>query len=825
MRSPLQFVITAVIFCHLFQAPELVISQALPGRPADSGSQAQTETQTGGQNAPASGPANGKQQFSWDQGEPLTLFADHQEEQGNVASLEGNAEIHFRGYILRGDTISFDKSSNVATAEGHVSLDGGPHDVHLGATHGVYNVRERTGRFYDATGTTGTRFKGPNVTLTSTSPVSFTGRIVEKTGEQEYVIYHATLTSCELPHPKWTFSSAKAVIEIGDSAHIYHSVFWLKGVPVIYLPFAAPPVEKVGRQSGFLLPVITNSSTKGTVLGDSFYWAINRSMDADLGAEYLSRRGWLFREVFRAKPSTTSYVNFDYLGVEDRLNQGGQDIRLNAENRFANDWRGVASVEYLSSYIFRLAFAETFTLAVNSEVNSVGFLSKTYQATSVNAFASRYQNFESTLLGDSISIVHAPGFEVSRVDQRVGESPLFWSYDVDSEGLSRTEPNFNTPNLASRFDLEPNISLPLFLNGWTVRPEIGLRNTFYTESQTPGPIVSTPIQRTLDRRSVETAVELRPPTLGRVFDRPVAGRKVKHTLEPYWIYRYNNGVNNFGSVIRFDERDILSNTNEFEYGLTQRLYLKHIREQCNQEKPLEAPKAGIDAAEAEKLHAGSCTPAGANEFLSWVVKQKYFLDPNFGGAVVDGIRNVLTSTVDFAGIAFLTNARNFAPVVSQLRMRTTANTDVQWELDYDTKQQRVNASTFFTTFHLGDYFFGGSHAYFLVPGDLTVTQQIPGAPPPLPGPSEFNQLRLLAGYGSPSKRGLSVAANVGFDSHVSFLQYAATQASYNWDCCGISLEYRRFALGQVRNENAYRFSFTLANIGTFGNLRRQERLF
>jgi LPS-assembly protein len=29
----------------------------------------------------------------------------------------------------------------------------------------------------------------------------------------------------------------------------------------------------------------------------------------------------------------------------------------------------------------------------------------------------------------------------------------------------------------------------------------------------------------------------------------------------------------------------------------------------------------------------------------------------------------------------------------------------------------------------------------------------------------------------------------------------------------------------VRNENQYRFSFSLANIGTFGNLRRQERLY
>jgi LPS-assembly protein len=83
----------------------------------------------------------------------------------------------------------------------------------------------------------------------------------------------------------------------------------------------------------------------------------------------------------------------------------------------------------------------------------------------------------------------------------------------------------------------------------------------------------------------------------------------------------------------------------------------------------------------------------------------------------------------------------------------------------------------------------------------------------------------MLGYGSPTKRGLSAAANIGFDSTFKFIQYGAVQASYNWDCCGVSFEYRRFALGSVRNENQYRFAFTLANIGTFGNLKRQERLF
>jgi LPS-assembly protein len=81
------------------------------------------------------------------------------------------------------------------------------------------------------------------------------------------------------------------------------------------------------------------------------------------------------------------------------------------------------------------------------------------------------------------------------------------------------------------------------------------------------------------------------------------------------------------------------------------------------------------------------------------------------------------------------------------------------------------------------------------------------------------------GYGSPSKRGLSAAGNIGFDVTNSFLQYGAAQVSYNWDCCGFSVEYRRFALGTVRNENQFRFALSLTNLGTFGTLRRQERLF
>ena len=42
--------------------------------------------------------------------------------------------------------------------------------------------------------------------------------------------------------------------------------------------------------------------------------------------------------------------------------------------------------------------------------------------------------------------------------------------------------------------------------------------------------------------------------------------------------------------------------------------------------------------------------------------------------------------------------------------------------------------------------------------------------------------------------------------------------------CGISVELHRFSFG-TRNENQFRVAFAVSNIGTFGTLRKQDRLF
>ena len=86
-------------------------------------------------------------------------------------------------------------------------------------------------------------------------------------------------------------------------------------------------------------------------------------------------------------------------------------------------------------------------------------------------------------------------------------------------------------------------------------------------------------------------------------------------------------------------------------------------------------------------------------------------------------------------------------------------------------------------------------------------------------------MRTLFGYGSQNTEGFNAAAGVSYDFTNNALQSQLVQVSYNGSCCGLSLEYRRIALGQVRTENQFRVAFIIANIGTFGNLRRQERIY
>jgi LPS-assembly protein len=767
----------------------------------------------------------------------VTICAVRQEKDGPIFKGHVRIKIDYRDFTLWSDESVYNSDTGDVTLTGHVALDGGPNDEHIKASHGTYNVRSETGRFYDVVGTISSHQRPHQFLLRSPNPFAFTGKVVEKTSPDHYVVHDGIITTCDLPNPKWQFNARRASVTAGDSATLFWSSFRIRGLPVFYFPFATHPVEQSGRKSGLLLPNIGNSSIKGTILGEGFYWAINRSMDARMGAEYFSRRGWAQHGEFRFRAGARSYLDLTYFGVMDRgigtpkVNQGGENARLRGEDHFGRNIRGFVDVDYLSSFLFRLAFNEVFTQPVYSEVKSQGFLSQTTHGFSSNALIQRYQNFESVTPGDVITILHAPSFDFSGVDQRLGRSPFFWSFETAIGGLSRREPSFQTAPLVGRFDAAPSISLPLVLGGWSLRPEVGIEYTFYTQQLALSTGAGLASNDPINRKALEGSIEVRPPALERVFGDGSRHRRVKHVIEPRAVYRRVTGIEDFSKILRFDARDIRSNTNEFEYAVVNRLYIKQRSTKVDDcvaggsgpsSKDSISPHASSppwEEQEPQELKRPNC-PIGppAREVVNWELAQKYFLDTNFGGALVSGGRNIFTSSIDLSGFEFLTRPRHLSPLVSRLRIQPTPSISAEWNADYDFQSGHVNGNTMLLNFHVNKVSFGGGDSYVYFPGSALVSNQ-------LVGPQRFHQYRMQLQYGDSNKRGLSGASNFGVDANSGVLQSLVLQMTYNWNCCGVNLEYRRIAIGSVRNENQYRFSYSLANIGSFGNLLKKERLY
>ncbi|MBV9341509.1 MAG: LPS-assembly protein LptD, partial [Acidobacteria bacterium] len=267
MDSRTRLLITASLVCHLLLIPPLVTSQLLPS-PSSPSSSAGVQEAT----------------------QAVTIRAQHQERDGAIYRLRGNVAIDYGTYRFSGDEVVYNSETRAIDAEGHLVLEGGPNDEYVEAVRASYNLGSEDGRFEQVTGTIGLKRPRSRNFLSSSQPFYFTGRMVEKRGPDHYIVYDGTVTTCDLPHPKWRFYSHKVVVEVGGNANIYNTNFRLSGVPVLYLPFATHPVQKQPRQSGFLIPNIGRSSTRGYTFGESFFWKINRSMDLHAGAEYFSRR-------------------------------------------------------------------------------------------------------------------------------------------------------------------------------------------------------------------------------------------------------------------------------------------------------------------------------------------------------------------------------------------------------------------------------------------------------------------------------------------------------------------------------------------------------
>jgi LPS-assembly protein len=725
-----------------------------------------------------------------------TLEAKQQRQVGRIYYADGDVDVRYQNTRLRADHVEYNEDTQVVIARGHVQLD--YETQHVEAEDARYEVGTGRGTFHHVRATFAIQRRPTPTLLISPNPIYFEAEEAERVDPTTYRVHRAWMTVCKPDRPTWKFYAPEATVYMRTSVHLESGNFRLFSVPVLYLPYATFPAEKQ-RASGLLIPDVGDSTSKGFIFGDAAYWAPTDWADMTLGLNYYSRRGWAQRGELRMRPWENAKLDVSYTGVVDRglrqsdgtlVNQGGHEARLLFTALLPDGWRAVADLDNLSSLTYRLAFSETYVQAVNSEVRNQAFLTNNFRGFSLNIAALSYQNYLSATPDTFVSLRAAPEVRFSSVDQAPWKHlPFYFAFDVFSDAAHRSDTvtGFHTDNFVERSEIAPSVTMPFHWGPWVgVTPTFTLRSTYYGGQIQNGSFVNAGLWR----QTEELSVDIRPPTIERVWGNSDSGTRWKHVIEPDLQYSFVNGVNDFNRIVRFDEDETLTDTNQIEYGITQRLYRRK--------------KNG-----------------NAEEFISWRLAQIHFFNPSFGGALIAGQRNVFQATDELTPFAFADEPRHFSPVVSDLRVEPGKHWDTQFIVNFD--PQRAQLTAIGTLLKLKPY----KESFLTLAHFSAINLPTPAAdnPPNFVFEPRSNQIRALIGWGDLTRPGFNTTIGASYDITHSAFQNQIAEVSYNGSCCGFGFEYRRFSFGTIRNENQYLVVFRIANVGSLGTLRRAEKFF
>jgi LPS-assembly protein len=820
-------------------------------------------------------------------------------EDARVTVAEGNVDVRVGIYRLQADKVTVYDAKNRVVAEGNVVFDQGEFQRITGS-RAEWDYANKTGSFENSTGFT-------NQTQDGTI-MYFTADRVEKVSGDRIVIINGEVTACgDDEVPKWSFKTARATIKLADRVKLSKPRLLVKGVPVFWLPYATVSIKTRDRASGFLTPTFSGSGQKGFRLSNAYYQTLGRSADVTLRNDIYTKRGIGFGADLRTRANSRSFLNLGFYTIKDRVlgpkadaahpDQGGSSFYADGVHYFPNGFLAAADINITSNLAFRQIFSDSIQLAISPEERSQVFVNKNVGAYSFNFIARTQVTSIPTIRVRTrslpgISFEKRPGL-VSWLKERL---PVYFSYESSIEGVSRKETvedlatflaegNQNpiiTPSIVQRLDFKPTATLPLDLNGWGLTLTGRVRATYYSNSIDP--VTRLVLPKDVVRGYGEFEFDVRPPALARNFQRGDGSFWFRHVIEPYLTYRKLSGISDgFHDIIRFDETEAVADTNEIEYGITNRFFLRRSAESVGR-RPARAGESGrvrpedagprlagegtgretrregrAEDKEKEKDESaesqvpkntrvsGQLTALKASqspltrqpyEFLSVTVRQKYFFDPTFGGALIPGRRNQFYPINNFSGFTYGGVPRRFSPLNVEARLRTPTRADSELfadvRTDIDTLGEGGGLRDLAISFGLR------RHAPVLRAIEAFQTFYYTRAVTLAPSLFQYSDRRgnepgtLQGSQWSPSvfigdrNRGLFGGASFFFDFQnrpgkgSSSLISSTVTVGHAWDCCAVVGQYFTFNVG-LRNENRFVFSFRLNGIGSFGTEQIGQR--
>ncbi|MBI2027679.1 MAG: LPS-assembly protein LptD [Deltaproteobacteria bacterium] len=488
--------------------------------------------------------------------------------------LKGHVVFGYGKDRVSADSATVDLTKEQAVVEGHVVLafnDGS----RVEADKIVYNYKTQLALVKN-----GRILSGQSI---------ISAKDIEKTGPRTYELNNGYWTSCdhcEGQAPDWKIWGSHTTATLEEYGKIYNAVFFIKRVPVFWLPLIMLPIKQK-RQTGILFPQLSFGEDHGIALLNQFFWAFSEHQDATLGYHFYEKRGHKLGLEYRFIPfeNYSGHANAYFLDDkkfektlhEDRmafLFRHSWDMNQHLYHRIRSVW--VSDDEYVQDFPKEAPFASEGTIESN-------FLAD-WHTTHTNLSA-EIVHYEDLLTvnpeGKNDQVVHKfPEVAFSTHPFSLHSTiPLFFDFEssfVNFQNLGND--NFVDDNndgvyqvaddtllKAYRFDFFPRVNMPVSFGIFELVPEAGIRETLYNKST----------DRRWDGRNLFRGKINFLTNIQKVFEKSPESDivAVRHLFEPRLEYMF---IPEFDQVDlpQFDGVDVQTRRNEVTWYLTNWIHLK-----------------------------------------------------------------------------------------------------------------------------------------------------------------------------------------------------------------------------------------------------------
>jgi hypothetical protein len=512
---------------------------------------------------------------------PITVLAHEKRWEKDRIFASGDVEVRYKDIKVFADQLEVNTETKDVFASGNVTIQL-PREV-VTAEKIFYNLDTRQGKLEQAAG-----MIEPSVFYRAST--------IEETAGDALSLTKASLTTCTQPAPRWQFSCSKAYLKKNEYFALWNALLTIKKIPIFYWPYLRYPLDSE-RATGFLMPQVGYSGVKGTILGESFYWAIARNMDATFDANYYSNKGFgggvEYRYLFGGGTGGEArlyYFRFKP-GQSGSASSDAYIFRLHHNQPLPLDFRLVSNVDYQTSFDFLREFDNNYKRATFSNFRSEAYITRAWSYYNFSIRASRYETLYQSI-GDSIITYYLPQATLSSFKIKLF-SPVYFSFNTSFTSWRygwKSEYDAGRQKHYQSIGFSPTLSVPFSRIPWlTLNTTLTSNLLYYGQSLTPGTrqIINEPVLQF----NYVFGVDMTGPVLVRIFKDANGDNKVKNIIEPSVSFRYDSPVSQADRIVTAYG---FFRYYQLSYGVTSRVIVKR-----------EMPR----------------------EIFTWGVNQTYYLSP------------------------------------------------------------------------------------------------------------------------------------------------------------------------------------------------------